>query len=117
MCEDALCRLYKGGLPYDWQNKYDTSEEIYTTVAALVPFLERIKHGERRLHRAGGQNRHGSYHSNSRNTGPRNSNNNRRSSNNNNRQQQQRGEHRGCGQGNNNGSNQINTAATAQAAT
>ncbi|GMF26417.1 unnamed protein product [Phytophthora lilii] len=26
MCEDALCRLYKRGLPYDWRNKYDASK-------------------------------------------------------------------------------------------
>ncbi|KAG6603064.1 Pol Polyprotein [Phytophthora cinnamomi] len=43
MCEDALCRLYKRGLPYDWQNKYDASGQVYTTVAALVPFFERIE--------------------------------------------------------------------------
>ncbi|KAE9047513.1 hypothetical protein PR002_g993 [Phytophthora rubi] len=43
MCEDALCRLFKRGLPYDWQNKYDASGQVYTTVAARVPFFERIE--------------------------------------------------------------------------
>ncbi|KAE8908525.1 hypothetical protein PF005_g16556 [Phytophthora fragariae] len=42
-CEDALCRLYKRGLPHEWQNKYDASGQIYTTVAALVPFFGRIE--------------------------------------------------------------------------
>ncbi|KAJ8566722.1 hypothetical protein ON010_g6402 [Phytophthora cinnamomi] len=47
MCEDALCRLYKRGLPYDWQNQYDASGQVYITVAALVPFFDRIEQGER----------------------------------------------------------------------
>ncbi|KAG6623058.1 Pol Polyprotein [Phytophthora cinnamomi] len=109
MCEDALCRLYKRGLPYDWQNKYDASGQVYTTVAALVPFFERIEQGEQRLHRAGSQDK-GSRHDNSRGHGRRNNNNNSNStsyrngnnSNSNNRQQHQRGRNPGRGNGNNN---------------
>ncbi|OWZ10383.1 hypothetical protein PHMEG_00016772 [Phytophthora megakarya] len=41
MSEGALCRLCMRGLPYEWQNKYDARERIYSTVAALVPFYER----------------------------------------------------------------------------
>ncbi|GMF17206.1 unnamed protein product [Phytophthora lilii] len=43
MAESALCRLYKHDLPIDWQNKYDASGQVYTTVAALVSFFERIE--------------------------------------------------------------------------
>ncbi|KAE8887932.1 hypothetical protein PF010_g2838 [Phytophthora fragariae] len=51
MCEDALCRLYKRGLPYDWQNKYAASGQVYSTVADLMPFFERIEQGESHFHR------------------------------------------------------------------
>ncbi|KAF4142030.1 hypothetical protein GN958_ATG08785 [Phytophthora infestans] len=54
MSEDALCRLYKRGLSYEWQNKYDASGQAYSTVAALVPFIERIEQGKQRLHSTGG---------------------------------------------------------------
>ncbi|KAF4034581.1 hypothetical protein GN244_ATG13432 [Phytophthora infestans] len=48
MCEDALCRRYKRGLPYEGQNKYDASGQVYANVAALVLFFERIEQGEQR---------------------------------------------------------------------
>ncbi|KAE8988479.1 hypothetical protein PR001_g22029, partial [Phytophthora rubi] len=72
MCEDALCRLYKRGLPYEWQNKYDASGQVYSTVAALVPFFERIEQGEQRLHR---QDKKNNNHESSRGQGHRSSNN------------------------------------------
>ncbi|POM69728.1 LOW QUALITY PROTEIN: Hypothetical protein PHPALM_13969 [Phytophthora palmivora] len=43
MSGNALCRLYKRGLPINWQDKYDTSVQIYSTVEAFVPFFERIE--------------------------------------------------------------------------
>ncbi|KAF4131012.1 hypothetical protein GN958_ATG19796 [Phytophthora infestans] len=49
MCKDALCRRYKRGLPYEGQNKYDASGQVYANVAALVLFFERIEQGEQRL--------------------------------------------------------------------
>ncbi|KAE9288817.1 hypothetical protein PF008_g26039 [Phytophthora fragariae] len=89
MCEDALCRLYKRGLPYDWQNKYDASGQVFTTVAALVPFFEPIEQGERRLHRHEPQDRRGNQ-PNSRNPSF-------RGNNRGNGHQQQRGGSRGRG--------------------
>lgn len=50
MTDDALCRLYKRGLPYDWQNKYDTSGQVLSSIASLMPYFERIEQGELRLH-------------------------------------------------------------------
>jgi len=107
MCDDALCRLYKRGLPYDWQNKYDASGQVYSTVAALVPFFERIEQGEQRLHR-GGQDKRNSGHDNSRSYGSRSSNSSHRGRGGNNssrgRHSQQRGGHSGRGNTSNNNS-------------
>jgi hypothetical protein len=90
MCEDALCRLFKRGLPFEWQNKYDASGQVYSTVAALVPFFERIEQGEQRLHRgpsAHGQDRRNSNNrSNSRNNSFNRNNNSHHYNNNNSRQ-------------------------------
>ncbi|KAE9071175.1 hypothetical protein PF010_g25979 [Phytophthora fragariae] len=37
MCEDALCRLYKRGLPYDWQNKVkDASIDMNLKIAGVT---------------------------------------------------------------------------------
>ncbi|EGZ13617.1 hypothetical protein PHYSODRAFT_316738 [Phytophthora sojae] len=93
MCEDALCRLYKRGLPYEWQNKYGASGQIYTTVAALVPFFERIEQGEQRLHRTSGQDKRNYANENPRghsrrSNGNRNGSNRNNSSNSNNNRQQ-----------------------------
>ncbi|KAE9198591.1 hypothetical protein PF004_g19500 [Phytophthora fragariae] len=113
-------------MPYDWQNKYDASGQVYTTVAALVPFFERIEQGEQRLHRAGSQDK-GSRHDNSRGHGRRNNNNNNNStsyrngnnsnSNSNNRQQHQRGRNPGRGNGNNNSHTSSNKYCTFHRAT
>uniref|UniRef100_H3HA67 Reverse transcriptase domain-containing protein n=1 Tax=Phytophthora ramorum TaxID=164328 RepID=H3HA67_PHYRM len=101
MCEDALCRLYKRGLPYEWQNKYDASGQVYSTVAALVPFFERIEQGEQRLHR---QDKKNNNHESSRGQGHRSSNNYRNRGGNNNssrsRQPPNRGAHAGRGSNN-----------------
>ncbi|GMF24309.1 unnamed protein product [Phytophthora fragariaefolia] len=95
MCEDALCRLFKRGLPYEWQNNYDASGQVYSTVVALVPFFERIGQGEQRFHRAptmNGQERrnNNNTHSKSRNNG-RNNNRNNSNRSSNNRQQNRSG--------------------------
>ncbi|KAF4135747.1 hypothetical protein GN958_ATG15071 [Phytophthora infestans] len=95
MCEDALCRLFKRGLPFEWQNIYDASGQVYSTVAALVPFFERIEQGEQRLHRSsstqGQERRNNNSRSNARNNGRHNS----YSRHNNNSRQQPRGGNRG----------------------
>ncbi|GMF29535.1 unnamed protein product [Phytophthora lilii] len=107
MCEDALCRLYKRGLPYDWQNKYDASGQVYTTIAALVPFFERIEQGEERQRRGvnhGGHDYRSNNHDNSRSQGRRGNPSNRRN-NFSGRRQQNRGGGRGRGNINNNSSN------------
>ncbi|KAE9135011.1 hypothetical protein PF010_g2230 [Phytophthora fragariae] len=109
MCEDALCRLYKRGLPYEWQNKYDASGQVYSTVAALVPFFERIEQGEQRLHR---QDKKNNNHESSRGQGHRSSNNYRNRGGNNNssrgRQPPNRGAH--AGRGNNNANSNHTTS-------
>ncbi|KAF4041012.1 hypothetical protein GN244_ATG06781 [Phytophthora infestans] len=98
MCEDALGQLYNRGLPYEWQNKYAASGHVYSTVAAHVPFFERIEQGEQRLQRSGGPaKRNGNPHQ-GRNSGRRSTNNNHRHGNSNNLQQHHRGGNlgRGC---------------------
>ncbi|KAE9340039.1 hypothetical protein PF008_g11279 [Phytophthora fragariae] len=111
MGEDALCRLFKRGLSFEWQNKYDASGQVYSTVAALAPFFECIEQGEQRLHRApsthGQERRNSNNRSNSRNNWRNNSynrhNNSHHHSNNN--RQQPRGGNRGRGNADGNGNN------------
>lgn len=113
MAEEALCRLYKRGLPFDWQNKYDSSGLVYTTVAALVPYFERIEQGELRLHHrqpgasdsthhnndnAHGRGRRGNKGNNRSNTGRNNQSNNRQG------RQRDSNQHRGNNHSNSQGS-------------
>ncbi|GMF18061.1 unnamed protein product [Phytophthora lilii] len=110
-CEDALCRLYKRGLPYDWQNKYDATGQVYTTIAALVAFFERIEQGKERQRRGvnhGGHDNRSNNHDNSCSQGRRGNSSNRRNNFSGSRQQN-RGGGRGRGSINNNSS--INSAS------
>ncbi|EGZ28799.1 hypothetical protein PHYSODRAFT_309542 [Phytophthora sojae] len=112
LAEDALCRLYKRGLPFEWQSKYDSSGQSYLTIATLVPYFERIEQGEQRLqsrnhsrdnnsnYRPGGNRGQGRGRGRCGGFGGNNSHQN------NSRNQQQRNQHRGNG-GNNSGGNKY----------
>ncbi|KAG2799926.1 hypothetical protein PC113_g20619 [Phytophthora cactorum] len=116
MAEGALYHLYKRGLPIEWQNKYHASGQVYTSVAALVPFFKRFERGEQRLHHRGGlggNNHRNNNQDRTHNQGCRGNTSQRRNNNSGGRQQNRGGNRgRGNSNGNSNGSSTGNKYCT-----